>query len=147
MNVKKMFMKHKSVAQDAKAIMALIAIEPAVKAPFVWNSRQTSLMGQYNTKWPISLVYVLKPLINVIRAIARSVILLIRTCTSYLPFLRSLSHIKVGASATEQENDKTKKMRLTGKKSLSCLLSSLAYLQWWVRRWGEPALWCKRYGR
>ena len=39
-----MFMKHKSLAQDAKAIMAVIAIEPAVKAPFVSNSRQTSLM-------------------------------------------------------------------------------------------------------
>ena len=30
---------------------------------------QTSLVGQYSTKWPISLVYVLKPLTNVIRAI------------------------------------------------------------------------------
>ena len=30
---------------------------------------QTRLMGQYNTKWLISLVYVLKPLINAIRAI------------------------------------------------------------------------------
>ena len=49
---------------------AVIPIEPAIEAPFVSNCIQTSLVGQYNTKWSISLVYVRKPLINVIRAIS-----------------------------------------------------------------------------
>ena len=47
--------------------MAVIAIEPEIKAPFFL--KLTSLMSQYNTKGPICLVYVLKLLINVTRAI------------------------------------------------------------------------------
>ena len=47
--------------------MAVIAIEPEVEAPFL---KLTSLMSQIcNTKGPICLIYVLKLLINVIRAI------------------------------------------------------------------------------
>ena len=49
--------------------MAVIAIEPEVKAPFFF--KLTSLMSQYNTKGPINfaLFIMLKLLINVIRAI------------------------------------------------------------------------------
>ena len=40
------------------------------QSSFCLNCIQTSVMGQYNTKWSISLVYVLKPLTNLITAIS-----------------------------------------------------------------------------
>ena len=49
--------------------IAVITVEPAGKASFVLGRIQTRLMGQYNGKWPISLVYMSKPLITVIAAI------------------------------------------------------------------------------
>ena len=48
--------------------IAVIAVAPTGKASFVYSYAQTRLMGQYNGKWPLSLVYVLKPLITVIGA-------------------------------------------------------------------------------
>ena len=47
---------------------AVIAVAPTSKASFVYSYVQTRLKGQYNGKWPFGLVYVLKPLINAIRA-------------------------------------------------------------------------------
>ena len=49
--------------------IAVITVEPAGKASFVLGCIQTRLMGQYNGKWPVSLVYMSKPLITVITAI------------------------------------------------------------------------------
>ena len=49
--------------------LAVITVEPAGKAYFVLGCIQTRLMGQYNRKSPISLVYMSKPLIAVIAAI------------------------------------------------------------------------------
>ena len=49
--------------------IAVITVEPAGKVSFVLGCIQTRLMGQYNGKWPISLVYMSKPLITVITAI------------------------------------------------------------------------------
>ena len=43
-------------------LLAVIAVEPAVKAPLVYNCIQMSLMVEYNTKCPICFVYALKPL-------------------------------------------------------------------------------------
>ena len=51
-------------------LIAVIAVEPTGKAFFVYTYAKTRPMGQYNGKWPLSLVYVLKPLITGIRAIA-----------------------------------------------------------------------------
>ena len=48
--------------------MAVITVDPASKASFVYRCMQTSLTGQYNGKWAISLVYVSKPLITIITA-------------------------------------------------------------------------------
>ena len=52
------------------SLIAVITVEPACKASFVLGCIQTRLMGQYNGKWPISLVYMSKPLMTVITAIA-----------------------------------------------------------------------------
>ena len=50
--------------------IAVIAVASTLKASFVYSRYvQTKLMGQFNGKWSISLVYVLKPLITAIRAI------------------------------------------------------------------------------
>jgi len=49
--------------------IAVIAVASTGKAFLVYSYVQTRLMGQYNGKCPISLVYVLKPLITAIRAI------------------------------------------------------------------------------
>jgi len=49
--------------------IAVIEVAPTGKASFVYSYVQTRLRGQYNGKWPFSLVYVLKPLITAIRAI------------------------------------------------------------------------------
>ena len=49
--------------------MAVITVEPADKIYFVYNCMQTRLRGQYNGKWPISLVCVSRPLVTVIAAI------------------------------------------------------------------------------
>ena len=49
--------------------IAVITVEPPGKSSFVLGCIQTRLMGQYNGKWPISLVYMSKPLITVITAI------------------------------------------------------------------------------
>ena len=54
---------------DSFPCIAVITVEPAGKASFVLGCIQTRLMGQYNAKWPISLVYMWKPLITVITAI------------------------------------------------------------------------------
>ena len=48
--------------------IAVIAVAPTDRASFVYSYVQTRLKGQYNGKWPFSLVYVLKPLITPIRA-------------------------------------------------------------------------------
>ena len=61
--------EHIKLLIDRYAI-AVIAIAPTGKASFVYSYVQTRLKGQYNGKWPFSLVYVLKPLITLIRAIA-----------------------------------------------------------------------------
>ena len=53
--------------------IAFIAVAPTGKASFVYDYVQTRLVGQDNGKWPFSLVYVLKPLIAVIKAILMSV--------------------------------------------------------------------------
>ena len=49
--------------------IAVITVEPADKTSFVYSCIQTRLTGQYNGKWPISLVCVSKPLITFITAI------------------------------------------------------------------------------
>ena len=49
--------------------IAVITVEPADKISFVYNFMQTRLRGQYNGKWPISLVCVSRPLVTVIAAI------------------------------------------------------------------------------
>ena len=49
--------------------IAVITVEPAEKISFVYNCMQTRLRGQYNGKWPISLVCVSRPLVTVITAI------------------------------------------------------------------------------
>ena len=54
---------------STSAFIFFITVEPASKAIFVLGCIQTRLMGQYNGKWPISLVYKSKPLITVIAAI------------------------------------------------------------------------------
>ena len=54
---------------NTRARSLIVAVAPTGKASFVYSYVQTRLMGQYNGKWPISLVYVLKPLITAIRAI------------------------------------------------------------------------------
>jgi len=48
-----------------------MAVERTGKASFVYSYVQTRLRGQYNGKWPFSLLYMLKPLITAIRAIRR----------------------------------------------------------------------------
>lgn len=48
--------------------MAVIAVEPAVKASFIYCMR-TRLIGLYNGKWPSNLVCVSKSLISIITAI------------------------------------------------------------------------------
>ena len=53
-------------------VIAVIAVTPTGKASFVYSYVQTRLKGQYNGKWPFSLVSVLKPLITPIRAIAKN---------------------------------------------------------------------------
>ena len=50
--------------------MVVITVELTSKASFVYNCMPTKLMGQYNAKWHISLIYVSKPVIPVISAIA-----------------------------------------------------------------------------
>ena len=50
-------------------LIAVITVEPADKISFVYNSMQTRLRGQYNRKWPISLICVSRPLVTVITAI------------------------------------------------------------------------------
>ena len=52
-----------------RKLIAVIAVAPTGKASFVYSYVQTRLMDQYNAKWPLSLVYVIKPLITAIRAI------------------------------------------------------------------------------
>ena len=52
--------------------IAVIAVAPTDRTSFVYSYVQTRLKGQYNGKWPFSLVYVLKPLITPIRAICES---------------------------------------------------------------------------
>ena len=49
--------------------IAVIAVAPTDRASFVYSYVQTRLYGQYNGKWPFSLVYVLKPLKTAITAI------------------------------------------------------------------------------
>ena len=49
--------------------IAIITVELAGKASFVYSYMHTRPMGQYNWKWPISLAYVSKPLGTVITAI------------------------------------------------------------------------------
>ena len=63
-------LKRRRYDPQSRFPIAVIAVEPAGKASFVLGCIQTRLMGQYNGKWPISLVYMSKPLITVITAIA-----------------------------------------------------------------------------
>ena len=53
--------------------IAVIAVEPADKISFVYNCMQPRLRGQYNGKWPITLVCVSRPLVTVITAIEGTV--------------------------------------------------------------------------
>ena len=48
--------------------IAVITVEPTGKASFVYSCMKTRLLGQYVGKWPISLVYLSKPLISLIAA-------------------------------------------------------------------------------
>ena len=59
----------KSTIKTRGIQIAVIAVAPKGKASFVYSYVQRRLRGQYNGKWPNSLVDVLKPLINAIRAI------------------------------------------------------------------------------
>ena len=59
---------HASTAPNRRSIIAVITVEPADKIPFVYNCMQTRLRGQYNGKWPITLVCVSRPLVTVITA-------------------------------------------------------------------------------
>ena len=52
--------------------IAVIAAAPTGKASLVYSNVQTRPKGQYNGKWPFSLVHVLKPLITPLRAIDSS---------------------------------------------------------------------------
>ena len=54
---------------NRRSTIAVITVEPADKISFVYNWMQTRLRGQYNGKWPISLVCVSRPLVTVITAI------------------------------------------------------------------------------
>ena len=60
---------HLGCSYNTRARSLIVAVAPKGKASFVYSYVQTRLMGQYNGKWPISVVYVLKPLITAIRAI------------------------------------------------------------------------------
>lgn len=51
--------------------MAVITVKPEGEASIVYSCMQRKLIGQYNKKITISLVYVSKPLKHVIRAIVR----------------------------------------------------------------------------
>ena len=64
-------MSHESMSPRVSAI-AVITVEPADKISFVYNCMQTRLRGQYNGKWPISLVCVLTPLVTAITAITQT---------------------------------------------------------------------------
>ena len=59
-----------SIQACSLSVIAVIAVAPTGKASFVYSYVQTRLKGQYNGKWPFSLVYVLQPLITPIRAIS-----------------------------------------------------------------------------
>ena len=52
--------------------IAVNAVAPTGKASFLYSYVKTRLRGQYNGKWPFSLVYMLKPLITATRAIILS---------------------------------------------------------------------------
>jgi len=67
---------------DARLSIAVIAIAPMRKALCVYSYVQTRLMGQCNGKWPISLLYVLKPLITAIRAVAENLKLIAAPCAT-----------------------------------------------------------------
>ena len=66
------FEYHRGNRNAQQNLIAVITVEPAGKAPFVLGCIQTRLVGQYNGKWPISLVYMSKPLVTVITAISAS---------------------------------------------------------------------------
>ena len=55
--------------------ITVVEVAPAGKASFVYSYVQTRLTGQYNGKWPFSLVYVLKPQITAISGILQHIIL------------------------------------------------------------------------
>ena len=57
------------IYKASSSSIAVITIEPADKSCFVYNCMKTRLRGQYNGKWPISLVWVSRPLVTVITAI------------------------------------------------------------------------------
>ena len=65
-----------------QSTIVVIAVAPTGKASFVYSYMQMRLMGQYNGKWPFSLIYALKPLITVIRAISANlhILLLLKMC-------------------------------------------------------------------
>ena len=54
---------------NPEASIAVFAVASTGRASFVYRYVQTKLRGQYNGKWPFSLIYVLKPLITAIREI------------------------------------------------------------------------------
>ena len=58
--------------RQTRSAIAVITVVPMGKASFVYSYGKRRLMGQYNGKWSISLVYALKLLITVIRAISGS---------------------------------------------------------------------------
>ena len=57
--------------RKTRVSIAVITVEPTEKIPFVYNCMQRRLRGQYNGKWPITLVCVSRPLVTVITAIIR----------------------------------------------------------------------------
>ena len=61
-------------------LIVVITVEPTGKVSFLYSCVPTRLIGQYNGKQPISLVYVSKLQITVIRAVV--FLLIIFTCIS-----------------------------------------------------------------
>ena len=80
--------------------IAVITVEPADKISFVYNCMQTSLRGQYNGKWTISLVCVSRPLVTIIRDILFQKLKTCRTSPTqtkwnFLSLLYKLTHLKI----------------------------------------------------
>ena len=85
-----------------------MAVEPKGKASFVYCYMQTRPMGQYNGKWPISLIYMLKPLITSIRANLHnpiaSIYLIDLRCTANSEKKHKFLNFKISLNAVRCDN-------------------------------------------